>query len=219
MGPHLFPLSLIQDHFIISIVAQHISQLCQHKQDLNQTNELNHSATTGTCAGAESGVWPLERSMSTDWRLSLETGHLKRVIKPAMTTMQHRSPWNISVWTKKTGSVWTRVFDNDNNYNKQTNKQIKQQSLYFLVLWLPTCRKHLQLTSSVVLMVVDELWNGAEEVLLSKVECDISSFGLFDLVMFHIGSFLTICPAGNKEWKSEIVKSFLPVWCCHIFGK
>lgn len=122
MGPRLFPLSLIQDHFIISIVAQHISQLCQHKQDLNQTNELNHSATTGTCAGAESGVWPLERSMSTDWRLSLETGHLKRVIKPAMTTMQHRSPWNISVWTKTPGSVWTRVFDNDNNYNKQTNK-------------------------------------------------------------------------------------------------
>lgn len=86
--------------FFFWCVAQHISQLFQHKQDLNQTNELNHSATTGTCAGAESGVWPLERSMSTDWRLSLETGHLKRVIKPAMTTMQHRSPWNISVWTR-----------------------------------------------------------------------------------------------------------------------
>lgn len=49
-----------------------------------------------------------------------------------------------------------------------------------------------------MLVVVDELWNGAEEVLLSKVECGIGSFGLFDLVMFHIGSSLTVCPAGNE---------------------
>lgn len=134
MGPHLFPLSLIQDHFIISIGAQHISQLCQHKQDLNQTNELNHSATTGTCAGAESGVWPLERSMSADWRLSLETGHLKRVIKPAMTTMQHRSPWNISVWTKTPHRRFCNLVAKQDQFeheclimiiiitNKQTNK-------------------------------------------------------------------------------------------------
>lgn len=50
-----------------------------------------------------------------------------------------------------------------------------------------------------MLVVVDELGNGAEEVLLSEEKLGFARLSLFDLVMFHIGSFLTICPERNRE--------------------
>lgn len=86
---------------------------------------------------------------------------------------------------------------------------VSQMCVYFLVLRLPTGRKPQRLTGSVVLVVVDELWNGAEEVLVSKIKCCFACLCLFDLVMFHLWSFLAICPAGNKEQKKVNGEIFL----------
>lgn len=54
------------------------------------------------------------------------------------------------------------------------------------------------LTSSIVLVIMDELRNGAEQVPLCQVKCGLLCFCLSDLVMLHSWILFPIRPAGNK---------------------
>lgn len=63
-----------------------------------------------------------------------------------------------------------------------------------------------QLTGSVVLVVKDELRNGAEQVLLCQVERALARFCLPDLVMFHSWILFPVRPRGQitpKCWNLE----------------
>lgn len=62
--------------------------------------------------------------------------------------------------------------------------------LYFLLLQLHA--ETSTLTGSIVLVVMYELRNGAEQVLFCQVKCGLPCFCLSDLIMDHPGILLPI---------------------------
>lgn len=85
------------------------------------------------------------------------------------------------------------------------HKHIKTWALNFLLVtpftssYYSCMRKASTLTGRIVLVVMDELRNGAEQVLFCQVECSLPCFCLSDLIMNHPGSPLPSRPAENKE--------------------